>query len=330
MEKLYQNYIFKNHIIAGVLFALALFLLYVLKETLVVIFISYIMVAALLPIVGYLVKKGVPNTIAVIVVFFATLIIFAGLIAPLVPFFASQIQQLFKGFPFYLNKAAMAMGLELSIKEVTQIINPQQLGQNAFALAGGVFGTFLAIITSVAISFYLLLDYHKIKVHIADLFPKKDYQEIIRIIDQVNIKLGAWLQGQALLSISIGILTWIVLTLIGMPFALPLAVLAGLFEVVPSIGPVIAAIPSVIIALTISTNLSIIVVVSYMLIQLAENNLLVPRIMSRAVGLNPVVVILGVIIGSTLLGIAGALLSVPLISLVTLIIKHYRQRLGED
>ena len=159
MEKLYQNYIFKNHIIAGVLFALALFLLYVLKETLVVIFISYIMVAALLPIVGYLVKKGVPNTIAVIVVFFATLIIFAGLIAPLVPFFASQIQQLFKGFPFYLNKAAMAMGLELSIKEVTQIINPQQLGQNAFALAGGVFGTFLAIITSVAISFYLLLDY---------------------------------------------------------------------------------------------------------------------------------------------------------------------------
>ena len=115
-----------------------------------------------------------------------------------------------------------------------------------------------------------------------------------------------------------------------MPFALPLAVLAGLFEVVPSIGPVIAAIPSVIIALTISTNLSIIVVVSYMLIQLAENNLLVPRIMSRAVGLNPVVVILGVIIGSTLLGIAGALLSVPLISLVTLIIKHYRQRLGED
>lgn len=325
MGKAIFNYLSKNQFITGILFLAMIFLLFALKEILLVIFVAYIIVAALLPAVDFLRKKRVPNTISVVLVFFTTLILFAVLIAPLVPFLSSQIQQLFKSFPQYLNQAALALGIQLSIKEVTQLISPQQLGQNAFALAGGVVGGFIAVITAVAISFYLLLDYDKIKNNIASLFPKKNYQKITEIIEQVNKKLGAWLQGQMVLSLAIGSLTWIILTVIGMPFALPLAVLAGMFEIIPSIGPIIAAIPAIIVALTISPNLAIIVIISYILIQFAENHLLVPRIMQRAVGLNPVVVIVGVIVGSTLLGIPGALLSVPFISLLTLIIKDIQQ-----
>lgn len=319
------NYLLKNQFIAGILFVAILFLLFALKEILLVVFVAYIIVAALLPAIEFLRKRRVPNTISVVVVFFTTLILFGVLIAPLVPFLSSQIQQLLKSFPQYINQAAFAFGIELSVKEVTQLISPQQIGQNAFALAGGVVGGFVAVITSIAISFYLLLDYDKIKNNIASLFPKKNYQKITEIIEQVNNKLGAWLQGQILLSLSIGFITWIVLTVIGMPFALPLAVIAGMLEIIPSVGPIISAIPAIIVALTISPNLAIVVVLSYILIQFAENHLLVPRIMQRAVGLNPVVVIVGVVVGSTLLGIPGALLSVPFISLLTLIIKDLQE-----
>jgi predicted PurR-regulated permease PerM len=107
-----------------------------------------------------------------------------------------------------------------------------------------------------------------------------------------------------------------------MKFALPLAVLAGLFEIVPTVGPIISAVPAIVVALTISPNMAIIVAIAYILIQFTENHLLVPRIMQRAVGLNPVVVIVGVIAGERLLGIPGALLSVPFISLLFIIAKN--------
>jgi len=112
-----------------------------------------------------------------------------------------------------------------------------------------------------------------------------------------------------------------------MPFALPLAVLAALLEIVPTIGPILAAIPAVIVAFTISPNMALIVVVIYVVVQVLENNLLVPRIMQRAVGLNPIVVIIGIIVGGQLLGIMGALLSVPFISLIVVIFKNVKEQL---
>lgn len=318
----------KNQFVVGILFLACLVLLYQLKEILLIVFIAYIIVAALIPIVEYLKKKGIPRTLAVLITFFATLLLFILLIAPLVPFLASQIQQLTKSFPQYLHQAAGAIGMQLDAKELGQVFTPQQLGQNAFALAGGVFGGFFALVTTIAISFYLLLSYDKAKSGAANFFTTKSREKAINIIEQINDKLGAWLQGQFLLSLSIALLTWATLTALGMPFALPLAVLAGLFEIVPTIGPIISAVPAVIVALTISPNMAFVIMAAYIAIQMIENHLLVPRIMQRAVGLNPVVVIIGVIVGGRLLGIPGALLSVPFISLIVLLAKNFDELTG--
>lgn len=319
------SYLGKNQFIAGILFIAAIFLAYQLREILIVIFIAYIVVAALTPVVEFLQGKKVPRTVAVLITFFTTLSLVVLLIAPLIPFLISQITQLTKSFPSYLHQAASAIGLQLDIREVGRIVTPQQLGENAFALAGGVFGGFFAIVTTVAISFYLLLSYEQAKRAVAGLFPRKHRERAITVVEQVNSKLGAWLQGQFLLSFSIGLLTWITLTILHLPFALPLAILAGLFEIVPTVGPIISAVPAVVVGLTISPNMAIIVIASYIFIQLVENHLLVPRIMQRAVGLNPVIVIVGVIVGSRLLGIPGALLSVPFISLLVLISKNLEE-----
>ena len=316
------SYFAKNQVIAGICLVFAGIILFQIKEVLLLIFIAYIIVAALNPIVQFLRRRGIPKTISVLVTFFTTLLLFVLLIAPLIPFLASQIQLLSKSFPAYLHQAAAAIGLQLDIRAVSQIVTPQQLGENAFALAGGVFGGFFSIVTTIAISFYLLFSYDEARENFARLFPKNYHQHTLNIVDQINEKLGAWLQGQFLLSLSIGLLTWITLTSLQMKFALPLAVLAGLFEIVPTVGPIISAVPAIVVALTISPNMAIIVAVAYILIQFTENHLLVPRIMQRAVGLNPVVVIVGVIAGERLLGIPGALLSVPFISLLFIIAKN--------
>ncbi len=328
MIKTLLSYLAKNQFVVGILFLAGLVLLYQLKEILLIVFIAYIIVAALTPVVEYLKKKGIPRTLAVLITFFTTLLLFVLLIAPLVPFLAAQIQQLTKSFPQYLHQAAGAIGMQLDAKELGQVFTPQQLGQNAFALAGGVFGGFFALVTTIAISFYLLLSYEKAKSGVANLFTTKSREKAINVIEQINDKLGAWLQGQFLLSVSIALLTWATLTVLGMPFALPLAVLAGLFEIVPTIGPIISAVPAVVVALTISPNMAFIIVAAYIVIQMIENHLLVPRIMQRAVGLNPVIVIIGVIVGDRLLGIPGALLSVPFISLLVLLAKNFDDLTG--
>lgn len=323
MGKRIWSYLQKNQFITGLAIIGIALILYQLKEILLVIFIAYIIVAALNPIVEFLRGKGVPKTIAVLITFFATLSLFVLLIAPLVPFFVSQIQQLAKSFPSYLQQAAGAIGVQVSARDIGALVTPQQLGQNAFALAGGVFGGFFTIVSTIAISFYLLLSYESAKRSVASFFSEKHLQDrAITTIDQINEKLGAWLQGQFALSISIGLVTWVSLTALQMPFALPLAVLAGLFEIIPTVGPIISAVPAIIVALTISPNMALVIIVLYLGIQLLENNLLVPRIMRRAVGLNPVIVIIGVIVGGNLLGIPGALLSVPFISLIVLIVKN--------
>lgn len=319
------SYLSRNQVIAALFIVGSALILYHLREILIVIFVAYIIVAALNPVVEFLRRRGLPKTIAVLLTFFVTLVFFVLLIAPLVPFFISQIQQLAKSFPLYVQQAAGAVGVQLDAREIGKLITPQQLGQNAFALAGGVFGGFFTIVSTIAISFYLLLSYDKAKNAVANLFSKKYQEKAVTTIDQVNDKLGAWLRGQFILSLSIGLITWVSLTAIQMPYALPLAVLAGLFEIVPTVGPIIASVPAIIVALTISPNMALFIVAVYIIIQMVENHLLVPRIMQRAVGLNPVIVIVGVIIGDRLLGIPGALLSVPFISLLVLISKNLDQ-----
>jgi len=179
----------------------------------------------------------------------------------------------------------------------------------------------LTIITVFIVSLYLLLYNDSFKKHFSRLFHERNQAKVLNTLNLVNDKLGAWLQGQILLSLSIGALTWIALMLLGIPFALPLALLASILELVPTLGPMLSAIPAVIVSLTISPTMALVIIATYILIQLLENQLLVPKIMQRAVGLNPVIVILSVSVGATLLGMVGAFLAIPFISFVIVIYK---------
>lgn len=142
-----------------------------------------------------------------------------------------------------------------------------------------------------------------------------------KTVRRIEDKLGAWLRGQISLSLIIGTLSYIALFSLQVPFALPLAILAGLFEVVPVIGPIISAIPAILIALTVSPVTAGLVALAFFIIQQLENSLIVPQVMKKAVGINPLIVILTVSIGGKLLGVSGALLAVPITVVIQILVE---------
>lgn len=326
VKKFINAHIIHNHVLIAAFVIFLGWLVIKLKEVLLAVFIAYIIMAALFPFVKFLKKHRFPNSLAVLIVYGISIIIFMLLIFPLIPFLVNQLQSLFNSFPRYLDKSAKILNIHIDMTTITSYVTSDvgSLFKNALSVTTKVFGGFFSFLTVFAISFYLLLDHDNIANRIGALFSRKMQKRGREILSKIEDKLGAWFRGQIVLSFSIGALTWISLVVLDLPYALPLALLAGILEIIPTIGPIISAVPAVIVALSISPLMALLVVFLYIFIQLLENNILVPRIMEKAVGLNPIVIILGVIIGSKLLGIAGALLSVPFISLIVVIVNSLK------
>ena len=286
-------------------------------------FLAYIITSALLPFVSYLQKHKFYRIPAVIIPYISALIIIVFLITIVVNSFIPEIARFVANFPHLLNQSAKSLNIPIDGRTIQNYLSSDftSVGSHAFTVTSQLFGSIFSLITIVIVSFYLLLYHEAFHLWVSDLFGPKYRKDAKKILIQVDEKLGAWLRGQLLLSVCIGVSIFIALSLIGIPYALPLGILAGLFEVLPTIGPTLAAIPSVIVALTISPSLAIITVILYICIQFLESHVLVPNIMQKAVGLNPVLVILGIGVGASLLGIPGALLAVPFISFITVIIS---------
>lgn len=315
------------------LFLIALgWFIFQLRGILTSVFISYIIMAALSPAVDTLKKRGLPNLLAVLIPYLSGLLIFFVLVFPLIPFTAQQVQSLITNLPIYVDQTAKTLGFGIDAKAIESAVSSglSDVGKNAFQVTSKVFGGVFSLITILIVAFYLLLYQREFKHTIANLFHRDVRGKVYATLTLIDEKLGAWLRGQLILSLFIGTITWIVLTILGVPFALPLAILAGILEVIPTLGPTIAAIPAFIVAFTVSPTLGFFVVIAYIVIQLIENNILVPKIMERAVGLNPVIVILGVMIGANLMGVTGALLAIPFIALVIVLFTSLRKNFDEN
>lgn len=283
-----------------------------------------------MPFVEYLRKKRLPKTLAVAIPYFGMMLAILLVIVPLVPFVVSQMQSLVSGFPQYLKQAANIFGFSVDPVQVQAYLANEfnSWSKNALIVTTQVFGGLFSLLAIFIISFYLLLYYDEFKRLFSRLFHYDTRPAVLSTLDAINYKLGAWLRGEIVLMLFIGLMSWIALTLLGVPYrlVLPLALLAGILEVVPTLGPTLSAVPAVVVALTISPTLAVTVILAYIVIQMIENNFLVPKVMEKAVGLNPVVVILGVMIGANLMGIPGALLAIPLISFIIVIFKSIGQK----
>lgn len=319
----FYKYLLNNQIILAVFLVVFGWLLFQTRGIITSIFIAYIINAALLPVVKYLRLRGVPHFLSVVIPFVAIIFFIFLIIFPLIPFIVDQIKDLLSGLPKYVKQAADVTGVNVDANAIQSFVSGElnSIGRNAFSVTSRVFGGLFSTLTVLVVSFYLILYHDRFKDNIAQLFHKNDRERVVNTLSLVDEKLGAWLTGQIMLSVFIGVITWIALSAIGLPYAVPLAILAGILEIVPTIGPIISAIPAIVVALTVSPPLAIIVAIIYFGIQMIENNLLVPKIMQRAVGLNPIIVIVAVMIGANLMGVIGALLAVPFISFIIVLFK---------
>src|SRR3989339_563486 len=168
------------------------------------------------------------------------------------------------------------------------------------------------------------------KQSIRSLTPSRFQPYLLRLYGRIQLKMGQWLRGQLILSAVIFTLTFIGLTILGVNYALVLAFVAGLFEIIPFIGPWLAAVPAIFFGFLQSPIMGVSVIILYIIIQELENHLIVPKVMSKAVGLNPLIVIIVILIGARLSGITGALIAVPVATAISVFLKDFMERRIED
>jgi predicted PurR-regulated permease PerM len=174
-------------------------------------------------------------------------------------------------------------------------------------VAGGIFGT----VTTLILTFYLLVDSEAIVASVVRLFPKRRRDNVRQVIAEISRKVSAWLGGQLLLAGLMGSCVAVGLYIMQVPYFYVVALIAAVGETIPMIGPIVAGISAVGVALTVSLKLGIVVGIFFLILHQFEANILVPKVMEKRVGINPVAVIIGLLIGGSVLGVIGAVLAVP-------------------
>jgi predicted PurR-regulated permease PerM len=296
--------------------------LYLIRDLLMQLFVAVVIMAVLNPLVSKLSRWRIPRGIAVVLVYITVIGAFAGAVAGIIPPLVDQTTSLVNDFPILVSR----LGWD-------SYIGPQVVGQmfgelsklpgEAVKIGVSVVSNVLTMLTVLIFSFYLLLMRNKLDTQLAFLFGDNKRKEIARILDIIETKLGGWLRGELLLMLLVGFLTYIGLALIGIPFAVPLAIMAGLLEIVPMLGPIVAAVPATIIGLSISPTMGLAAAALAFAVQQLENYVFVPKIMEKSTGVSPIITLLALSIGFRLAGVAGAVISMPVVLALSIIAKEY-------
>ena len=303
-------------------FLIGLYAVYMIFDVLILIFLGCILALALEPSVEYLKKKRFPHSIAVLTVVMVTVIVAAILgsiaFAPLI----QQTRALISNAPFYLERTLSIPGIEKYTDTLLNQLNGS--GEKIFNFTLGAFSGALSFLVMSVFTIYLLLDFENFRRMFIGVFPPKQRKAVQRTILVVESKLKDWLRGQIVLMFIIGGLSYLGLIILGLEeYALALAVIAGVLEVIPVIGPIISLVPAAIIGFTISPALGLGVVGLYTMIQQFENHFIVPKVMQKAVGLNPLVTIVAFMIGGQVMGVIGAIISLPVLIIISETVKSF-------
>lgn len=304
---------------------LTLKFIWIIRDLVFSLFIAFIIVSALKPVVESLVKKGTPRLLASILVFFLFLFVIVNVFAIILPPLLGEISHLLRTLPHILKTISYSFPLSIQIETITQYI--PNITTQAFDVLKGIFSNAVFVMSTIFFSFYLLLEDNILQKSLTKYFDVSISTPIINVIQAAEKRMNAWFWGEIILMTVIGVMTFIGLNLIGMRYTLALSVLAGLLEVIPNIGPITSLIPAFLIGISESYFLGFTTVALYFIIQQLENHLIVPIVMKRAVGLSPLVTLIALIIGGKLAGVFGVLLSVPTtLFLETVLVEYMKMK----
>jgi predicted PurR-regulated permease PerM len=319
---------------------ISFWLIYRFSYIVFILFISIVMGTVMRPVVTWLNRRKIPRVAGVIFVYLVLLTLLISFVVVLFPLVIEQGTTIASEVPgYYQNLREWMVNYPnqwiVRLSEFLPATLPgleplEQTGEQVLASAIQALGyvttsvKFILIFAAIIIlAFHWTLDGPRIVQSLLLLVPRDQRENISELISAMETKLVFFLAGQAALSLIIGIMALVAYLLIGLPNALVLALIAGVMEAVPMIGPLLGAIPAGVVALSISPSKLIWVIVATILIQQAENSLLVPRIMRKAVGVNPFVSLLAIFAFSSLFGIAGALMAIPIAAILQLLLDRF-------
>lgn len=301
---------------------------------LVSLFVGVLLASAVQPVVARL-EKRMPRTTAALLVHTAIVGLAIGFTVVVLPLIVDQVRELWSSLPdLYASlHQQMEWSPSASLRRLAATLPPRidpgaggaSLDSLSFALEGlGRLSSALLIAAGIiALSYGWSVGGERTVRALLLLLPLDSRSDVADLVDAATAKLAAFVRGQLLLCAAVGALAFVAYTIIGLPHAAALAMMAGVLEAVPMIGPVLGAIPAALVGLTVDPVMALWVGVATIVIQVAENYILVPRIMDRSVGVNPLVTILAITAFSALLGVAGALLAIPLAALAQLLLERY-------
>lgn len=331
------------------LVVLFLVFLWFVRDIALMLLFSIIIASAIEPIANWLQERRIPRVLGVLAVYAAAVIIIGAVIYLVVPPLIAEIQRLAERFPALLQQLFnQVQNSSLQRNNVIfdrvgdyvseaadrlSLINPQLFTGN---LTGGI-GTFATVLASVVgslvsgimvivISFYLAVREKGIENFLRSVVPSKHETYVIHLWQRTQHKMARWVQGQLVLALIIGFLVYVGLSFLQIPFAITLALLAAVLELIPMAGPILAGIPAVALGFTESPLTGVLTIALYIVVHQIESHIVAPQVMRRALGLSPVIVILALLVGAKLYGIMGILLSVPLAAALNEIFDDLTER----
>lgn len=296
-------------IVFTVLFLLVLALLWMIRDLLFSLLIAFIIKSALRPAVKKLDDFHIPHSLSVIGVYFGFLFMFGVLFSIILPPIFVELGSLIRNLPMISRNLSTRLGVWVDVQSLTQYL-PDVTNQIVHLITS-VFSNIIFLISTLFFGLYFLLEENGIRAFFSRYTHEPVITQVTVILDRAEKRLASWFWGEITLMMVVGLMTGIGLSLIGMKYVLALAVLAGLLEVVPTIGPLVAAVPAFLIGFSHSYFMGLSSIAVAVIVQQLENNLLVPVVMRRAVGMSPIVTLIALIIGGRIAGLLGILLAIP-------------------
>lgn len=319
--------------IVGVLVACWLFFL--VRDIFFIFFLAMILASLITPLADQLEERKIPRSLTVMFVYVVVSALLLAVISSLIPPLLDESRHALSNLTHLWqqmvgNSGALAeytkqRGFDVQIRDSLDTVTASlpQFVLGAFTSITGAATGIVSLVVVFVLAFYLVVDTNALRMFIRTFVPEERHSAVILIIRRIEKKLGSWLRAQLILSFIIFLLTYIGLQIIGVPYALVLAVLAGLLEFIPYAGPVIAAVPSILIALSLSPLKALFVIFLSVLINQIEGHFLIPKINQKIIGINPVVSILALLLGARLAGVLGMLIAIPITATLTMFVEEY-------
>lgn len=309
-------------IVFAVLFILFVEFLYNIRDIILQLFVALLIMIVLNPTVTKLQRYKIPRALSVSIVYLALLALLVFSVATLIPALVDQTAKFASAIPRLLEELKIPIFVVDQVtREITSQIGglPSQILRLSISVATNI----ISLLAVFIFALYFLLARNKLDEHLSSLVSREQAKKIDSVLNRLEVELGGWARGQLILMLLVGVATYVGLIILGIPYALPLALLAGVLEIIPNLGPFLAAVPAVLVGLGISPFTGAAVAALSFLIQQVEAYVFVPKVMERSANVSPVVTLLALVIGFRVAGVVGAVLSVPIVIASRVIISEF-------